>query len=405
LQKGLASALVLHRALDDTYPAEVRDHITLLTGARTCANACFRFAPPFLATIAAGQGVSLDRIGVALAVSELSGLLSPLTGRLADPFHRRTSMAAGLVGVGIGASLAAASGHLVVFTIALVVIAQSKVVFDLGLGAWVSERVPFERRGRVIGLTETSWAMGLLVGVTTMGLVTAATSWRVGYVVGAVAVIGMAGVVARSVPDDAAAGHGHEQRQHSTGRMLPRGWVVAAGMFCLMAASQSLFVTFGSWLQDHFGLTDTGVSLVVFGLGFGELFSSLSAARFSDRWGKERAAAVGAGVMIPAALLLALAHGHLWMALPMLIVAIAAFEFAVVSAIPLSTEMVPGAPARGMALTLAMGTLGRALASIPATRLYVRHGMAWPAVMCALLAGGTVIAMGRARAMRAATPG
>ena len=197
LPKALASALVLHRALDDTYPAEVRDHITLLTGARTSANACFRFAPPFLATIAVGQDVSLDRIGVALAVSELSGLASPLTGRLVDPFHRRTSMAAGLVGVGIGASLAAASGHLVVFTIALVVIAQSKVVFDLGLGAWVSDRVPFERRGRVIGLTETSWAMGLLAGVTTMGLVTAATSWRVGYVVGAVAVIGMAGVVAR----------------------------------------------------------------------------------------------------------------------------------------------------------------------------------------------------------------
>jgi MFS family permease len=228
---------VLHRALDDSYPAEVRSHITLLTGARTCANACFRFAPPFLATIAAGQGVSLDRVGVALAISELSGLASPLTARVADRFHRRTAMTAGLVGVGIGAALAAASGHLAVFTVALIVIAQSKVMFDLGLGSWVSDRVAFHRRGRVIGLTETSWALGLLLGVTTMGLVTAATSWRVGYVVGAVAVFAMAGVVARTVPDDIA-GHGHEHRRRSTSRIPRRGWILAAATFCLMAASR-----------------------------------------------------------------------------------------------------------------------------------------------------------------------
>jgi uncharacterized membrane protein YeaQ/YmgE (transglycosylase-associated protein family) len=78
------------------------------------------------------------------------------------------------------------------------------------------------------------------------------------------------------------------------------------------------------------------------------------------------------------------------------VVAIAAFEFAIVSAIPLATDIVPGTPGRGMALTLSMGTLGRALASIPATRLYSRHGMAWPAVMCAVFASGTVFAMWRA---------
>jgi predicted MFS family arabinose efflux permease len=395
----VASLIVLQRALDESYPAEVRDHITLLTAARTCANACFRFAPPFLATIAAGQGASLDRIGVALAVSELSGLASPLTARVADRFHRRTAMAAGLTGVGIGAALAGSSANLAMFTVALVVLAQSKVMFDLGLGAWVSDRVPFERRGRVLGLTETSWALGLLLGVTTMGLITAATSWRIGYATGAIAVVAMAGLIASAIPDDMA-GHGHADRPRSHARMVRRGWVVAAAVFCLMAASQSLFVTFGSWLKDHAGLTDTGVSVVVFGLGFGELVSSLSAARYSDRWGKERSAAVGAGIMIPAALGLALVHGHTWLGLPLLIVAIAAFEFGIVSAIPLSTEIVPGAPARGMALTLAMGTLGRATASIPATHLYVRHGMAWPAVMCAVLAAGCVVAMGRARAMR-----
>ena len=45
------------------------------------------------------------------------------------------------------------------------------------------------------GLIEVSWAFGLLIGVTTMGLVTAATSWRVGYLSGAIAVAIMAVIV------------------------------------------------------------------------------------------------------------------------------------------------------------------------------------------------------------------
>ena len=396
----LASSHVLHRALDESYPVEVRQHITGLTMARTAANACFRFGPAFLATIAAGQGVSLDRIGIAVAVSELSGLLSPLTGSITERLHRRTAMWVGLLGVGLGTALAASSMHLVMFSVALVVIGQSKVMFDLGLAAWLSDRVAFERRGRVLGLTETSWALGLLVGVTAMGLVTALTNWRIGYAVGAVAVVALAARVARSVPDDPA-GQGHaDRRSAEKGRLTRRGMVVIAGTFCLMAASQTLFVTFSGWLTDRFDFSDAGISVVVFCLGFGELFASLSAARFSDRWGKELAAGIGAGLMVPAALVVMLSHDHLWIGLPMLLVAIIAFEFAIVSAIPLATEAVPGSPARGLALSLGTGTLGRATMSVVATRLYVDRGMAWPAAICAIFATGMVLAMWRAHSMR-----
>ncbi|MDO9176045.1 MAG: MFS transporter, partial [Actinomycetota bacterium] len=234
---------MLQRALDDTYSPDVRSNITLLTVARTAANACFRFAPAFLATIASGLDISLDRLGVALAISELSGLLSVITGAVGERLHRRTAMWAGLVGVALGATLAASSPHVVVFVVSLVVIAQSKTLFDLGLGAFIADRVPYERRGRVMGITETSWAGGLLIGVTLMGLVTAATSWRIGYGIGAAAVIALAGLVARSVPDDPAE-HGHAQRKELLrGRISRRGWLVVLSAFCLMAASQAMFVT------------------------------------------------------------------------------------------------------------------------------------------------------------------
>ncbi|MEZ5273071.1 MAG: MFS transporter [Ilumatobacteraceae bacterium] len=286
---------MLHRGLDATYPEEVRRRITLLTFARTAANGCFRFAPPFLATIASGLGVSLDTIGIAVAISELSGLVSPITGHLAERLHRRTAMAVGLAGVGAGAGLAAASHHVVMFAAALIVIAQSKVMFDLGLGAWISDRVAYERRGRALGLTETSWAMGLLLGVSAMGLVTAASSWRAAYLAGAIAVLAMAAAVSRTVAGDPAEGHEHARAPRPAGglRVPTAGWMLVVAALCLMSSSQMLFVTFGSWLKDHHGFHDAGVAALAFGLGAGELFASLSAARFSDRWGRNGPAPPG----------------------------------------------------------------------------------------------------------------
>ncbi len=383
----IASIAVLGRGLDDSFSDEVRHHITALTAARTTANACFRFAPPFLAAIAHGNGTDLAGIGVAVAVavSELSGLLSPFNGEIVERLHRRTAMALGLSGVGVGTALAASSVHPVMFAIALVLVAQSKVMFDLGLGAWVSDRVPFAQRGRIIGLTETSWALGLLVGVSLMGLVTAATNWRAGYALGGIAVVALAGYVARSLPADAGA-HTAADRPGRQKIKVASVAPLMLAMFSLMAASQALFVTFGSYLDDTFGFTPATLSAMAFGLGFGELFSSLLSSRRSDAWGKERSASVGAFMMVPTAAALAVWHSHLWAALPFLVIAIAAFEFAIVSAIPLGTAVIQGSPARGMALMLGSGTFGRAVMSITATRLYASHGMAWPATLCAAFA-------------------
>ena len=412
----LASKLVLSRMLDETYPVEVRRHITLLTAARTCANGCYRFAPPFLAAIARGVGVSLNDIGVALAIAELAGLLSPLTARWVDHLHRRTAMTAGLLGVGAGTLLAATSQGLVWFATALVVLSQSKVMFDLGLGSWIADHVAYDRRSRVVGLTETSWALGLLVGVSVMGLVTAAAGWRAGYLTGAVAVITLAVVVRRCLPDDpddpGSTGLGDPDDPDSTGlgivpsgtgpgtlavpvarphRAAPtgaavglEGWIVVAGAVGLMGASQSLFVTFGSWLEDNFAFSAAGIAVVVFGIGLGELLASITSARRTDAWGKEWSVAMGALMMVPASAGLALWNDHLAVGLAFLAVAIAGFEFAIVSALAIGSQLVAGSPARGLALMIGGGTLGRAVAAVIATHAYDRYGIGWPAVMCAV---------------------
>jgi predicted MFS family arabinose efflux permease len=132
---------------------------------------------------------------------------------------------------------------------------------------------------------------------------------------------------------------------------------------------------------------------VSFLLGAGELCATLSVARFTDVWGKRRSVAGGAALMIPASAGLALWHHQLIIGIIFLVVAGLAFEFSVVSAISLGTGLVPGAPARGLGLLIGVDTVGRAVMSVPATRLYSRYGIGWPATMTAVLAAISVAAM------------
>jgi predicted MFS family arabinose efflux permease len=274
---------------------------------------------------------------------------------------------------------------------ALVVLSQSKVLFDLGLTTWIAEQVPYERRGRIVGLTETSWAGGLLIGVSTMGLITAATNWRVGYLTGAAAALVMAAVVYRRVTPLPAR---HERPERAATGRIPR-WGIAAvlSVTCLMGASQALFVTFGSWLEDTFGLGAVGLAAITVALGLGELFASLTSARNTDHWGKELSTAGGAALMVPTGLVLAVWHDQMAVGIVLLVIAILGFEFAIVSSLAIGSRLVPGSPARGVGAMIAAGTSGRAIVSVPATALYERSGFGWPAAMSALLACGTIVGM------------
>jgi hypothetical protein len=86
-------------------------------------------------------------------------------------------------------------------------------------------------------------------------------------------------------------------------------------------------------------------------------------------------------------------HHNLLIGVVLLAVTVIGFEFSVVSAISLGTGLVHGSPARGLGLLIGVDTVGRSLMSVPATRLYTRSGIGWPAMMCAALAAVSVVAM------------
>ena len=140
---------------------------------------------------------------------------------------------------------------------------------------------------------------------------------------------------------------------------------------------------------------------MTFGLGAGELLASTSTMRLTDHWGKRRSVMYGAGVMVPTGLALTTAaHDHALTGLPLLILFILGFEFAIVSAISLASNLVPGRPGSGIGAMLGAGTMGRVLVAIVATRLYEAHGIAASLLLGACLAAGCVALLATARQLK-----
>ncbi len=381
---------MLRRTLDDSFAEAIRRDITTVTTARLCVNALFRYIGPFLAVVADGLDVSIAELGVALTVAQVCGFAAPAIGRLVDHLPRRRSIALGLGGCALGGLVVATCIGIVWFTVGLLTISAFNIVLVVGTGAWIADHVPFAQRSRVVGLNEMSWALGLLIGVSAMGLVTAATSWRWAYATAAMAAGVVLIVVLTRLDDDPTAERSATTEPPLDGRegsvwrrVSATGWLAIAGVIGLMAASESLFVTFGPWLQDEFGVGDAVLAGTTFALGAVELSASgLSMAR-TDRWGKERSVIGGSIVMVVAALTLLTVDEWAVPGMVLVVVFIGAFEFSIVSLIPIGAELVPGLPGRGLGLLMGAATMGRAITTIPTTWLYDHVGIAASATLAA----------------------
>ena len=131
----------------------------------------------------------------------------------------------------------------------------------------------------------------------------------------------------------------------------------------------------GLWLEDTYGLSATGIGLVVFAAAVMEVVATLATSRFTDGLGKQRAIALGTAVMVAGMVVLAITPaGPLPIAVIFLAVMFLGFEFAIVSGISLMAELDPRARAAMVARSQAVAILGRAGVSLIAVGIYERFG-------------------------------
>lgn len=358
--------------------------------ARLAINGGIRVVYPFLPEIARGLGVSVAVVAALIAVRSLTGIAAPLVARAAERVGRRALMLAGLTAATAGALLVVAAPALAPGgSTALVLLAAggfiaagvAKPLFDVPMQGWFGDRVPYAQRARVLGITELTWALSLLVTVPLAGLLIPRLGWQSTFA--SIIVLGALGIVAvrqRFEPDRPVART--PRPLHLTG---PRVRLLAVVVVCTVA-SELMFVVYGSWLAHDLGLTVTAIGLVAFLLVAAELTGEGGVALFADRWGVKRTIVVGLGASAVCYAAFGLVGTNIVAALAVLTLWILTFEVTFVATVPLMSELAAESRDRLLSLMVMAVAVARAVGALTGPWLYAAGGIALSGLSAALLA-------------------
>ncbi len=362
----------------------------MFTLARMMFDTNFRMIYPYLSTFQTGLGVSLTSLSALLTVRAMMGFLGPLFAPLADSRGRRISMLLGIGGFTLGALLIVLWPVYPVFFAASLLMMTSGLIYVPAMQALLSDQVPFERRGRIIGFTELSWSLSFFLGVPLVGwLISASENWFAPYFLFLALGAAYFLIFRRLIPSD----REHQQRQRENGvRFDLRSAVRSPGLliglamaFTMSAGNEAINVVFGLWLEDSFQMQLAALGAASLLIGIGELGGASLATWLVDRLGKQRAVLGGMLLNSLAVGALVLLGGSPAGALAGLFLFFMTYEFSLVSTIPLMSEAVPGLRATAIAATLSSFSIGRAVNSSIGPLLFTRWGFPANAVLTVLL--------------------
>ena len=339
---------------------------------RTIFNTMHRMVYPFLGTFARGLGVDITAMSFALTGRSLAGAFVPVIASVADQRGRRLGMLAGIVLFTFGVALVAVWPSLWTLTAALILALLGKYMFDPAMQAYFGDRIPYQRRGRALAITELAWSLSFIIGVPAAGFLIARAGWSAPFPLLAILGLGMFAVIWWMIP-----------RQDANHRPSKDSWVkfglvlksvpAMAGLSIAMWASagnELVNLIFGVWLEDSFGLQIAALAGASAVIGLSELSGEGLVALLTDRIGKPRALALGLSTNAVAAVLLPFLGRTEVGALIGLFLFYITFEYTLVSHIPLVTELAPGARATALAFNVSGHSLGRALGAFLASFIY-----------------------------------
>lgn len=368
------------------------------TLARLLINTSRRFAYPFASTLSRGLGVPLAAITSLIAINQVTGVLSPVFGPLGDRWGYRVMMLAGLAMLAVGMLVGGLLPAYGVVLLALFLAGLGKSVFDPALHAYVGQRVPFQRRGLAIGMIEFAWAGSALVGLPLVGLLMEKIGWRAPFFV--LGGLGLLSLVALAIliPSDRHQQHGTEGRPgfHQAWRRLSRerAAVGALGFGLLIsAANDNLFVVYGLWLESAFGLSVAALGAATTVIGVAELLGEGLTASIADRLGLKRATVAGLILSALSYVLLPLVGRTLPLALIGLFFTFLTFEFTIVTAISLFTEILPAARAAMMSSNVAALSVGRVMGALVGGPVWLAGGMLATGFVSAAVSGLALVVL------------
>ena len=366
--------------------------IGIATLARFALNTSRRFVYPFIPALSRGLSVPLTDVTALIAVNQATGLLSSLFGPLSDHWGYRRMMLIALAALMLGMVAGGSLPFYSVMVLAVFLAGLGKSIFDPAIQAYVGERVPFQRRGLVIGITEFAWAASSLLGIPLAGLLIDRLGWRSPFwALGGLALLSLVGLRLLFPADRPQQHHaGALTNFWATWRLLgqePAALGAIGFSFLMSAANDNLFVVYGVWLEHDFGLVVLEVGLATTVIGLAELLGETLTASLADRLGLKRAVLLALVLSTLSYLLLPVLAQTLPLALFGLFIIFLTFEFTIVTSMSLFTEILPGARATMMSAYLAAAGLGRVTGALAGGSIWLAGGLPAVCIVSAVISG------------------
>ncbi|MFT5194964.1 MAG: putative MFS family arabinose efflux permease [Cellvibrionaceae bacterium] len=349
---------------------------------------------PYLSVIAIGLGTTPVELGKLLSWRNMTGLISPFLGAMADRRGYRPIVSGSLIFAGIGFLIIFFSRSQTGFMIGILLGALGGAGANPNISAYLSHRLPWEKRSRGLGVVEYAWGLASIIGVSLSGVLIAFTSWRAPFLIIGCAMFVFAAVFYR-FPSS-----GREEEQQTQNReksstltlrekifdffYLGPNWRSAVATLIADSftrfAGFLLFINFGTWLTIQFDLNTAGLAAAVFWLGFADICGSVAVSAFGDRIGKRKSVISGTIIGALFFLVLPLWQGSLAWVIVGIFLARAAFEFSIVSYSVLASEQTPEHRGKMLAQRVALSLVSTFMATRFGPQIFEAYsvtGFAW----------------------------
>ena len=362
---------------------------------RTVLNTMHRMVYPFLAVFARGLGVEVTTLSYVVTARSFFGIFTPVLGSIADQRGRKFGMLAGISLFTLGMGTVVLQPNFYTFTIAVLLAILGKYLFDPAMQAYFGDRIPYERRGTALAVTEVAWSLAFIAGIPLVGLLIAGYGWDEPFLLLAGLGLLMFAVVWRMIPYTPPSERKIDSAKNFRAVLtnIPAIAGISIGLWA-SASNELINLLFGVWLEDSFGLKIAALAGASAVIGLSELSGEGLAALTTDKLGKPRALLLGVIGNALAALLLPVVGRTELGALIGLFLFYITFEYLMVSHIPLMTEIMPEVRATLLSFNLTGHALGRMIGALLATFVYHRFGFFPAAVIAAVFNIFALLALG-----------
>jgi predicted MFS family arabinose efflux permease len=360
--------------------------LALVTIGRLVLVTAFRIIYPLQPFLALQLNVDLRTVSALVTIQSFATMISPLGGILADLRGERTAMGLGLALLCAGALLCAQATTFGFFLMGYGLIGLAVALYQPSAQSYLSARTSYARRGRSLGILETSWAGAALIGVAPLMLLVQETrdTTPVFWILSGIGVVSL-GLISFALP--ATPRRTYQAVPNIEWRALRSTSVLAVLLLsCLLMCAYNTFVVMQSaWVKVGFQADEGQLGQLFAMVGVAELMGSGGVALLADLLGKRRAVFISLLLTASCMVVLPLSGGDWTLFLALFFCFYLFQEFAIVATMTLVSGVAPHVRATVLALAVATAGLGSVIGSQLSEPLWANLGYLTNALVSAAL--------------------